>query len=74
MSSKYRQKVVGNGETTPKKYGARIGLENQSPNFVMFHHKPLSKFVYDENLKAKTTKYIMQDIHYKLNDKPRLFV
>ncbi|UMM32716.1 hypothetical protein L5515_006418 [Caenorhabditis briggsae] len=32
------------------------------------------KFVYDENLKAKTTKYIMQDIHYKLNDKPRLFV
>ncbi|ULU08419.1 hypothetical protein L3Y34_019538 [Caenorhabditis briggsae] len=32
------------------------------------------KFVYDENLKAKTTKSIMQDIHYKLNDKPRPFV
>ncbi|ULT83186.1 hypothetical protein L3Y34_012435 [Caenorhabditis briggsae] len=31
------------------------------------------EFVYDENLKAKETKYIMVDISYKLNAKPRPF-
>ncbi|CAO4362667.1 unnamed protein product [Caenorhabditis nigoni] len=31
------------------------------------------KFVYDENIKAKETKYIMVDISYKLNSKPRPF-
>uniref|UniRef100_A0A8R1HIV4 Uncharacterized protein n=2 Tax=Caenorhabditis japonica TaxID=281687 RepID=A0A8R1HIV4_CAEJA len=31
------------------------------------------KFVYDENKKAGVTKFIMSDINYKVNDKPRPF-
>uniref|UniRef100_A0A8R1EKS7 Uncharacterized protein n=1 Tax=Caenorhabditis japonica TaxID=281687 RepID=A0A8R1EKS7_CAEJA len=31
------------------------------------------KFVYDENKKAVVTKFIMSDINYKVNEKPRPF-
>ncbi|ULT86974.1 hypothetical protein L3Y34_006612 [Caenorhabditis briggsae] len=55
MSSKYRQKVVGNGETTPKKYGARIEMNNEMDKKLMIFIYDIAENVYKFQFVISTT-------------------
>ncbi|KAF1756767.1 hypothetical protein GCK72_013221 [Caenorhabditis remanei] len=65
-------------------------VKNSDPSLSSIHNRPRArrdltkeelkrlyesrKFVYDNNLKEKSSKYIMVDIDYKLNRNPRPFI